>query len=209
MERNPESADSWNSYLAARLTAFQVKIGADGTLSLSSGAERRGAGRARAALAAGSGPLAASTVSGTASARAARTIRLLSTQSSVAALFPTRMGRSNHHLFSDVNAGELACGAHAGCDVSGARRGAVGGATRAGAARARRRDSPRGGDRRVRVRPAHLPRARADRARLHARARVRRHRRRGRRRRHAGGRGRPRARLLLLGLRQLLLLPAR
>src|SRR5215203_2400151 len=110
MERNPESADSWNSYLAARLTAFQVKIGADGTLSLSSGAERRGAGRARAALAAGSGPLAASTVSGTASARAARTIRLLSTQSSVAALFPTRMGRSNHHVFSDVNAGELACG---------------------------------------------------------------------------------------------------
>ena len=63
--------------------------------------------------------------------------------------------------------------------------------------------------RRVRLGPAHLPRARPDRARLHDRPRVRRHGRRGRRR-GQGRRGRrPRARLLPDRLRRLLLLPAR
>ena len=67
---------------------------------------------------------------------------------------------------------------------------------RARAARRRRRDRPRQRDRRLRLGPAHLPRARADRAGLHDRPRVRRRgRRRGRRRHERRGR-RPRARLL-------------
>ena len=61
----------------------------------------------------------------------------------------------------------------------------------------------------MRLGPAHLPRAREDRARLHDRPRVRGHGGRGGRRRHRGRRGRPRARLLLHGLRQVLLLPPR
>ena len=130
---------------------------------------------------------------------------------------PRCTSADGHPLIAAVCAGatstramsQIASSAHAGRHVPGARRGAGRGAARARAARARRRRRAGRGDRRLRLGPAHLPRARADRARLHARPRVRRHGGRGGRRRDRGGRGRPRAGLLLLGLRQLLLLPPR
>ena len=45
IERNPESADSWNSYLAARRTGFQVKTGADWTFASSVGRGETGRGQ--------------------------------------------------------------------------------------------------------------------------------------------------------------------
>ena len=75
--------------------------------------------------------------------------------------------------------------------------------------RRRRRGGPGRGERDLRLRPPHLPRAGAGRAGLHDRPRVRRHGAGGRRRRRAGRRRRPRARLLPHRLRDLRLLPAR
>ena len=75
--------------------------------------------------------------------------------------------------------------------------------------RRRRRGDPGRGERDLRLRPPHLPRAGAGRAGLHDRPRVRRHGAGGGRRRRAGGGRRPRARHLPHRLRDLRLLPAR
>ena len=97
----------------------------------------------------------------------------------------------------------------ASCDLPGTGRGADRGATRAGARASRRGDHPDRGERRLRLRPPHLPRARAGRAGDGDRPRVRRRGDRGRRRRHPRGRRRPGARLLPRRLRELHRLPAR
>ena len=83
------------------------------------------------------------------------------------------------------------------------------GAPPARAAGPHRRGRADRAQRRVRIGPAHLPRARPDRARLHDRPRVRRHGRGGRRSGEERGRRRSRAGLLPDRRRRLLLLPPR
>ena len=81
--------------------------------------------------------------------------------------------------------------------------------SRAAAERSARCDRAHRGQRHMRLGPAHLPRAREDRAGLHDRARVRGHRAGGRGSGGLGGGRRPRAGLLSDGVRALLLLPVR
>jgi len=103
-ERNPESAEIWTSYLAARRTEFHVNTGAVWTFALSAGPVKRGAGRARAASASVLDRLAASTVMGTLRASAIRTITLLSTQVSLSLLALFAMGQLDDHSFTWMNA---------------------------------------------------------------------------------------------------------